>query len=85
MQCLPHGGPAVGYAFDRWMIFATGGLLHRPNLCGMPGAGGDYDRSAKGDIVRPARREQSSAWVRSNSEALTFGGRHSSIAIMSAS
>jgi hypothetical protein len=33
----------------------------------------------------PARREQSSAWVRSNSEALTFGGRHSSIAIMSAS
>jgi len=52
MRCLPHGGPAVGYAFDRWMIFATGGLLHRPNLCGVPGAGGDYDRSAKGDIVR---------------------------------
>jgi hypothetical protein len=42
----------VGYAFDRWMIFATGGLLHRPNLCGVPGAGGDYDRSARGYIVR---------------------------------
>jgi len=52
MRCLPHGGPAVGYAFDRWMIFATGGLLRRPNLCGVPGAGADYDRSAKGDIVR---------------------------------
>jgi hypothetical protein len=42
----------VGYAFDRWMIFATGGLLRRPNLCGVPGAGGDYDRSARGYIVR---------------------------------
>ena len=52
MRCRPHGGPAVGYAFDRWMIFATGGLLRRPNLCGVPGAGADYDRSAKGDIVR---------------------------------
>jgi hypothetical protein len=52
MHCLPPGGSAVGYAFDRWMIFAPGGLLHRPNLCGVPGAGGDYDRSAKGDIVR---------------------------------
>jgi len=75
----------MGYAFDRWMIFATGGLLHRPNLCGVPGAGRDYEPQRQRRHRPRARREQSSAWARSNPEALTFGGRHSSIAIMSAS
>ena len=87
MQCLRHGGPAAGHAFARRMILATGGLLRRSaatNLGGVPPAGGDHDRSAKGDIVR-APRAVICMGARSNPEALTFGGGHSSIAVLSAS
>ena len=84
MQCLCHDSPAAGPCLRAPMIFATGGLLRRHQSGGVPGAGRDHDRRAQGDIVR-APRAVICMGARSNPEALTFGGGHSSIAVLSAS
>jgi hypothetical protein len=85
MQCLCHDSPAAGPCLSRADDLRDRRVCSAAtSLGGVPGSGGDHDRRAKGDIVR-APRAVICMGARSNPEALTFGGGHSSIAVLSAS